>query len=369
MAELSLRERYLGELAACGYAADAAQSAAIEQLELLRTRLLADATTGFGARLLQALSPKRDGPRQSGGLYLWGGVGRGKTWLVDLFYDSVPLRARRRSHFHHFMRDMHVQLRQIGARREPLELLARRIARRTRLLCLDELYVSDIVDAMLLGGLLPALLRHGVVLVITSNLAPRELYRDGLQRGRFLPAIALLERELEVLAVDGGIDYRLRQLRSRPIYLDSGAADSAAQLQSLFDDLAGDHGDSDTELRLSGRSLRALRRRGDVVWFSFATLCEGPRSLNDYAEIAREFRTVLLSDVPVFTAPQQDNAARRFVGLIDELYDQGIKLVLSAAAAPAQLYRGELLQFEFRRTASRLLEMQTESYLARPRRT
>jgi cell division protein ZapE len=369
MALPNLRERYQRELAAHGYQADAAQDAAIERLEALRTRLLAEGTTGIWLRqwLRQSL-PKGDGPGDSRGLYLWGGVGRGKTWLMDLFYDSVSSRARRRSHFHHFMRDMHEQLRQIGARREPLELLARRIARQTRLLCLDELYVSDIVDAMLLGGLLAALLRYGVLLVITSNVPPRELYRDGLQRHRFLPAIALLERELVVLAVDGGIDYRLRQLQRRPIYLDSRAADSDAQLQSLFDALAGDHGDSAAELRVAGRRLRALRRRGDVVWFSFATLCEGARSPSDYVDIAREFHAVLLSDVPAFAEPQQDNAARRFIALIDEFYDQGVKLVLSAAAAPAHLYRGELLQLDFRRTASRLTEMQTEYYLARPRR-
>jgi len=368
VAALNLRERYEREVAARGYTPDAAQSAAIEQLERLRDRLLADNDTGFWSRLRQHLAPRRDAVRASRGVYLWGGVGRGKTWLMDLFYDSVPIRARRRSHFHHFMRDMHEQLRESGARREPLQLLARRIARHTRLLCLDELYVDDIVDAMLLGGLFQALLRYDVLLVITSNVPPGELYRDGLQRSRFLPAIALLERELTVVAVDGGVDYRLRRLQSRPIYLDSDAADSGAQLQTLFDELAGEYGETAVELRISGRRLRALRRRADVVWFSFATLCEEARGPNDYADIAREFSTVLLSDVPVFTAEQQDNAARRFVALIDEFYDQGVKLVLSAAAAPAQLYRGELLQFEFRRTASRLIEMQTESYLARPRR-
>ena len=274
----NLRERYLRELAAHGYEVDAAQSAAVDHLDALRARLLAQRTRGIGSRLLQFLVPKRDGVRDTRGLYLWGGVGRGKTWLVDLFYDSLPMQARRRSHFHHFMRDLHAQLRLIGTRREPLELLARRIARHTRLLCLDELYVSDIVDAMLLGGLLEALLRYGVLLVITSNQTPRELYRDGLQRSRFLPAIAVLERELEVLAVDGGVDYRLRQLRRRPIYLDSHAADSAAQLQSVFGDLAGDHADSHTELRIAGRRLRALRRRGDVVWFSFAHAVRGRRA-------------------------------------------------------------------------------------------
>lgn len=367
-AQPTLRELYLRELAARGYEADPAQSAVIERLEALRTRLLAEGTVGIWGRLRQRLLPRRNAVRDTRGLYLWGAVGRGKTWLMDLFYDSLPGRARRRSHFHHFMRDMHQQLRHIGARREPLDLLARRIARQTRVLCLDELYVNDIVDAMLLGGLLEALLRYGVLLVITSNVPPGELYRDGLQRNRFLPAIGVLERELQVQALDGSVDYRLRQLRRRRIYLDSAAPDSAATLQSLFHDLAADHGESTAELRIAGRRVRALRRRGDVVWFSFATLCEGPRSPNDYADIARDFGTVLLSEVPLFTAPQQDNAARRFIALIDEFYDQGVKLVLSAAAAPADLYRGELLQFEFRRTASRLVEMQSESYLARPHR-
>jgi cell division protein ZapE len=366
---LKLRELYQRELAAHGYAPDAAQSAAIERLEALRTRLLAEPARGYWRGMLARLKPRRAGGHDNRGLYLWGGVGRGKTWLMDLFYDSLPLRARRRTHFHHFMRDVHEQLRRIGARREPLELLARRIARHTRVLCLDELYVEDIVDAMLLGGLLEALLRHDVLLVITSNLPPHELYRNGLQRSRFLPAIALIERELEVLAVDGGVDFRLRQLQRRPIYLDSHAAGAGVQLQSVFDELAGDHGARDTELRVCGRRLRAWRRRGDVVWFSFAALCEQPFGANDYADIAREFSTLLLSDVPAFTVPEQDDAARRFIALIDEFYDQGVKLVVSAAAAPADLYRGELLALQFRRTASRLIEMQTESYLARPRRS
>jgi cell division protein ZapE len=354
-------------LAAHGYQADAAQSAAIERLDALRARLLGE-RAGVWSRLRLHLS-SGDSASSSRGLYLWGGVGRGKTWLMDLFYESLPTQQRRRSHFHHFMSDVQRQLRLIGAQREPLQLLARRMARQARVLCLDELQVNDIVDAMLLGALFEALLRHGVLLVITSNLPPRELYRNGLQRERFLPAISLLERALEVLAVDAGIDYRLRRLQRSAIYLDSAATDSNTLLQRLFDDLAGDHGERSTELRIAGRQLRALRRAGNVVWFGFAALCEGPRSADDYAQIARDFHTVLLSDVPAFTTPQQDNEARRFVALIDEFYDQGVKLVMSAAAAPAQLYRGELLQLEFRRTASRLAEMQTEYYLARPRRT
>jgi cell division protein ZapE len=366
-----LIERYQRERSALGYRADVAQEAAIGRLQLLRTRWLAERSAGLWSRLRRRLrTSAADGPRpgETRGLYLWGGVGRGKTWMVDLFYDSLPPGERRRAHFHQFMRSVHEQLRQIGARRDPLQLLAQRIARQTRLLCLDELFVSDIVDAMLLGALFEALLRSGVWLVITSNVPPQQLYRGGLQRERFLPAIALLERDLEVLHVDGGVDYRLRQLQRRPIYVDSRAADSDAQLQALFDALAGAYGDSATELRIGGRKLRALRRRGDVVWFSFATLCQGPRSPADYVDIAHEFHTVVLSGVPVFTEPQQDDEARRFIALIDELYDQGVKLVLSAAAAPADLYRGERLQLDFRRTASRLVEMQTDSYLARPRR-
>jgi cell division protein ZapE len=366
-APASLRERYQRELATHGYQPDPAQGAAIEQLERLRTQLLAEAGAGIWCRIGQRLMPAA-GADTVRGVYLWGGVGRGKTWLMDLFYDSLPLPRRKRIHFHHFMSAIHQQLRQIGARPEPLQLLARRMARHTRVLCLDELFVSDIVDAMLLGALFEALLRHGVVPVITSNLPPAELYRNGLQRERFLPAIALLERALELVAVDGGIDYRLRRLQRSAIYLDSADTDSEAQLQRLFDDLAGDHGERALELRIAGRRLRALHRRGDVVWFSFATLCEGARSAEDYAQIASEFHTVLLSGVPAFTTPQQDNAARRFIALIDEFYDQGVKLVLSAAAPPAQLYRAQLLQFEFHRTASRLAEMQTEHYLARPRR-
>jgi cell division protein ZapE len=365
----TLRERYERELQARGYVPDAAQSAVVDRLEALRIRLLAENEPGLWTRISQRIAASRHDARDTRGIYLWGAVGRGKTWLVDLFYDSLSLRARRRCHFHHFMRDIHLQLRQIGARPDPLELVARRMARQTRLLCLDELFVSDIADAMLLGGLFEALLRHGVMLVITSNSPPADLYREGLQRSRFLPAIQLLERELEVIAIHGGMDYRLRQLQRQPIYLDSNAATTPARLQALFDQLATEHGDSTTALKVCGRTLQAIRRRGDVVWFSFATLCEGPRSQDDYVEIAREFHAVVVSDVPVFTVMQQDNWARRFIALVDEFYDQGVKLALSAAAAPPDLYRSERLQFEFRRTTSRLIEMQTEDYLARPHRS
>ncbi|MDE2221425.1 MAG: AFG1 family ATPase, partial [Gammaproteobacteria bacterium] len=298
------------------------------------------------------------------GLYLWGGVGRGKTWLMDLFYDSLGGAARRRQHFHQLMRDMHAALAAIRGREAPLQIVARRMARRASLWCLDELQVDDIADAMLLGTLFEALLRERVTLVFTSNVPPAGLYRDGLQRARFLPAIALLEERLDLVEIDAGSDYRLRQLRQAPIYLDQADPATATRFAALYGKLAGAHGESSRHLDLGGRSVTAQRRTGGVVWFSFATLCGGARSTDDYALLADTFHTVLVSDIPVLEAAH-DDAARRLINLVDEFYDRGVKLVVSAAAAPADLYRGERLAFEFRRTTSRLIEMQSESYLAR----
>ena len=361
----SLRALYDEQIAAHGFEPDAAQLAAIERLEDLRLRLTQAGTPGRLQRHLLRL--RRRPLPATRGLYLWGGVGRGKTWLMDLFHDSLGAGMCRRSHFHHFMREVHEELTRIRDRRDPLATVAARMARRARVLCLDELYVSDIADAMILGALFEQLLRQGVTLVCTSNLPPALLYKDGLQRARFLPAIALLEDALEVLPLDAGIDYRLRQLRQARIYLDSAAADSDAQLEALFRQLAGEHGDPDAELQVQGRRLRARRRSSDVVWFDFATLCAGARSQVDYIEIARDFHTVFIADVPRL-GTADDDAARRFIALVDEFYDQGVKLVLSAAAAPARLYGGERLRFEFQRTASRRVEMQSEEYLARAHR-
>ncbi|MFO1401570.1 MAG: cell division protein ZapE [Steroidobacteraceae bacterium] len=361
----SLRALYDEQIAAHGFEPDAAQLRAIERLEDLRLRLAQAGAPGWLRRRLAQL--RRRPLPATRGLYLWGGVGRGKTWLMDLFHDSLGGGARRRSHFHHFMREVHEELGRIRDRPDPLAVVAARMARRARVLCLDELYVSDIADAMILGALFEELLRQGVTLVFTSNLPPSQLYRDGLQRARFLPAIALLEGALDVLPLDGGIDYRLRQLRQARIYLDSTAAGTTARLETLFRQLAGEHGDPGAELQVQGRRLRARRRSSDVVWFDFATLCTGARSQVDYIEIARDFHTVFVSDVPRL-GEADDNAARRFIALVDEFYDQGVKLVLSAAAEPALLYGGERLRFEFQRTQSRLVEMQSEEYLARAHR-
>ena len=365
----SLRERYAAEVAARGFRADAAQQKAIDRLDKLRRALLrADkAERGAVRSLWRKVAGQRRGSPAPRGVYLWGGVGRGKTWLMDLFYQSLPFEQRRRYHFHRFMHEVHADLRDHRDTPDPLALVAARIAGRTRVLCFDELFVSDIADAMLLGGLFRHLLEHGVALVFTSNVPPRELYRDGLQRQRFVPAIELLEQHLDVLGVDGGIDYRLRQLTQAPIYLDSANPGCDARLQELFDELSDGETYSDPSIEIEGRPIAVRRESENVVWFDFAAVCDGPRSQNDYIEIAREYQSVLISNVPVFDSTN-DDAARRFIALVDEFYDRCVKLVVCAAARPEQLYRGERLRFEFGRTTSRLIEMQSAEFLAREHR-
>ncbi len=291
-------------------------------------------------------------------------MGRGKTWLMDLFcaHAGVPVR---REHFHRFMKEVHARLHELRDQADPLIRVATGMRGDAKVLCLDELYVSDIADAMILAGLFDALLQQGVVLVCTSNTPPGGLYRDGLQRARFLPAIALLERHMEVMNVDAGVDYRLRQLEKAPLYLESGAPDSDDRMLERFVAIAGDSGSADGTLVVEGRAIPTRRSTADVVWFDFSAICDGPRSQADYVEIARDFHTIMVSRVPRFDAAS-DNQARRFIALVDELYDRNVKLVLSAAGPPEALYRGERLAFEFERTRSRLVEMQTHDYLARP---
>jgi cell division protein ZapE len=368
-ASASLRERYATEIAARGFRSDPAQLRAVDRLEKLRRALLRAerAERGAAGALWQRLTGRRRGTPSPRGVYLWGGVGRGKTWMMDLFFQSLPLEHKRRYHFHRFMHEVHAELRDHRDTPDPLALVAARIAGRARVLCFDELFVSDIADAMLLGGLFRHLLDHGVALVITSNVPPRELYRDGLQRQRFMPAIELLEQQLDVLCVDGGVDYRLRQLTHAPIYLDSTDAESKEALARLFEQLADGRGAAAGSIEVEGRPIAVIRESENVVWFDFAAICEGPRSQSDYIEVAREYQSVIVSDVPVLTGTT-DNAARRFVALVDEFYDRSVKLVISAAARPDALYRGERLRFEFTRTASRLIEMQSEEYLAREHR-
>ena len=297
------------------------------------------------------------------GLYLWGGVGRGKTMLMDMFYESLGAAYAERTHFYRFMRQVHAQLRRIKMRSEPLDAVAEKLAAKSLVICLDEFFVSDIGDAMILAGLFAGLFRRGVTLVTTSNVPPQELYKDGLQRQRFLPALALLQSHVDVLQLDGGIDYRLRQLEQAPTYLDSTLQGTAAQLRARFAALAGGTAAGPLVLSVEHRPIPALATGAGMVWVEFTALCEGPRSANDYIELARLYHTIFISDIPLFTR-SNENAARRFISAIDEFYDRNVNIVVSAAAAPAALYRGERLQLEFLRAASRLIEMQTQQYLA-----
>jgi cell division protein ZapE len=300
------------------------------------------------------------------GAYLWGGVGRGKTFLMDLFHASLQVPTRR-THFHRFMHEVHGRLRELRDLTDPLQRVAGDIAVDCRVLCFDELYVSDVADAMILAGLFGALVEAGVSLVFTSNVAPRDLYRDGLQRQRFVPAIELIERHTEVLNVDGGTDYRLRQLERAPLYISTRTYDADRLLALRFESIAGAAGESGGTVEIEGRDIVLRRRTVDVAWFDFPALCQGPRSQADYIEVARSFHTVVISAVPRFDS-SRDDEARRFISLVDEFYDRGVKLVLSAEGPPTDLYHGERLAFEFQRTASRLTEMQTHAYLERPHR-
>jgi cell division protein ZapE len=360
----ALRQHYDAAMARLGYQPDASQLAAVERLDELAKRLRAGAARrqGLLARLLRPASSAAAPVR---GLYLWGGVGRGKTFLMDLFHAHAGVPGRR-EHFHRFMKDVHGRLAGLRETEDPLAIVAGGMAREARLLCLDELFVSDIADAMLLGRLFESLLERGVTLVFTSNVPPAGLYRDGLQRQRFLPAIALLERHCEIVNVDAGLDYRLRQLEKAPLYLDERLPGAAASLSSRFADLTGSV-PAPGQVAIEGRHIPCRACADEAVWFRFEDLCEGPRSQADYVEIARDFHTVLVEGVPVLDATR-DDAARRFIALVDEFYDRGVKLVLSAHAPPDRLYTGERLAFEFERTRSRLAEMQTHEYLARPHR-
>ena len=359
-----LAETYRQQLKERGFRADRAQEAAVDALNDLRKRLLKKprASASGASKLLSKLG-KRKPVKPEKGLYLWGGVGRGKTWLMDLFFHSLPFDEKRRRHFHRFMYDVHAQLKQLANRESPLEIVADTIAAEARVLCFDEFFVSDIADAMILATLLDALFRRGVSLVATSNVAPKDLYKEGLQRARFLPTIKLLEEHTRVLAVDGGTDYRLRQLTQAGTYIDSAQAQADGRLAALFDDLSDSDPCEGGTVEIEGRAIPVVKESENVIWFEFEALCEGPRSQNDYIEIAREYQSVIVSHVPVLSA-QRENAARRFIALVDELYDRHVNLILSAAAPPAGLYQGDRLGFEFQRTISRLTEMQSEEYLA-----
>jgi len=354
---------YERECVRLGYRPDPAQWQLVGRFDDLRARLLAPGPRS----LFKGLLKRTTRHELQRGLYVWGGVGGGKTWLMDLFFQSLPFRDKQRSHFHRFMQYMHQELRDHRGRSDPLELVAEKTARRARVLCFDELFVTDIADAMLLGGLFRGLIDRGVTLVATSNVEPDGLYRGGLQRARFLPAIELLKEHMEVVHMQPGADYRLRALERAATWFDAAEPATTGALQRLFEEIAGEPGLAQATLTLNDRRLHARRRAEEAIWFSFDELCDGPRGQADYIEIARGYHTVFLSDVPVLDS-QRENQARRFITLVDEFYDRAVKLVVSAAKPVHELYRGAKLQFEFQRTQSRLIEMQSREYLARPHR-
>ncbi|CDG95484.1 putative ATPase, with nucleoside triP hydrolase domain [Xenorhabdus bovienii str. puntauvense] len=314
-------------------------------------------------RLFGGLSTEQQRPVQ--GLYMWGGVGRGKTWLMDMFFQSLPTDRKLRLHFHRFMLRVHEELTVLQGHENPLDVIADGFKAQTDVLCFDEFFVSDITDAMILGTLLEALFKRGIALVATSNIPPDELYRNGLQRARFLPAIEQIKKYCDVMNVDAGIDYRLRTLTQAHLYLTPLSEDNRQEMHRMFQRLAGRKGEPNPVLEINHRSMPAISSVDGVLAINFKTLCDDPRSPLDYIALSKLYHSVLLHDTPAMTA-LDESAARRFLALVDEFYERHVKLIINAEAPMERIYQGELLTFEYRRCLSRLQEMQSEEYLKLP---
>lgn len=352
-------ERYERDLQREGFIADPAQRRAVEALQAVFEALSAP-------RPKVRFSLRRPRPQPVQGLYVWGGVGRGKTYLMDCFYEALPVRRKLRTHFHRFMLDVHERRKRFLEEQDPVALVAEEIAAEARVLCFDEFYVSDIADAMILGRLTEVLFREGVTLIATSNIEPDGLYKGGLQRERFLPAIARVKAHCRVLHLDSPHDFRLRALTAAPLYCSPMDGEAEKQLREMFDRLVdGGNVDVDVNVDVLGRPVTARRVADEVAWFDFKALCQTARAAADYIELGRCYHTVLLSRVPQLTVDDED-AARRFINLVDEFYDRGVKLMIAAAVPMPELYAGKRLAFEFQRTQSRLTEMQSEEYLQKP---
>jgi len=357
-------ERYQADLKRPDFFHDAAQEAAVRHLQRLYDDLVSSQRNSSGL-LGKLFGKKQQEPIK--GLYFWGGVGRGKTYLVDTFFDALPFEQKMRTHFHRFMKRVHEEMKTLKGEKNPLTIIGKRFAEQWRVICFDEFFVSDITDAMILATLLEELFKNGVSLVATSNIVPDGLYKDGLQRARFLPAIELLKKHTEVVNVDSGIDYRLRALEQAELYhfpLDEAAEQS---LEKSFRSLLPEQcrvTENDV-LIIENREIHARKTASGVAWFEFRALCDGPRSQNDYIELGKIFDTVLVANVEQMNVAK-DDMARRFINMVDEFYDRSVKLILSAEVELKDLYAGGRLEFEFQRTLSRLLEMQSHEYLARP---
>jgi cell division protein ZapE len=358
--------RYQQDLQRDDFSYDASQEVAVKHLQRLYDDLVKDQAeqpkVGMFSRFFSKEKPKT--PVK--GLYFWGGVGRGKTYLMDTFFESLPFARKNRTHFHRFMQRVHADLNGLVGQKDPLDIIAKKYAQESCIICFDEFFVSDITDAMILGGLFERLFAQGVSLVATSNIVPDGLYLNGLQRARFLPAIALLKEHTEIVNVDGGVDYRLRVLEQAQLYYSPLGAAADVSLNTSFENLAPDLNEvvECEAIEVNGRQIISRRCCEDVVWFDFEAICLGARSQNDYIELAKIYHAVLVSNVPQL-GRENDDAARRFINLVDEFYDSGVKLILSAAVPIFEIYTEGKLSFEIERTKSRLLEMQSHEYLAK----
>lgn len=363
---MNLRRHYAAAIEQKGFHADSAQLQAVDLLQRIGLELAGQPLNGgILSRLRRCFGAPTGTPVR--GAYLWGGVGRGKTFVMDLFYEHLAEVGKVRFHSHRLMYRVHRQLAALRQHEAPLEVVADELAARARVICFDEFFVSDIADAMILGNLLDALFRRRVTLVATSNIPPEDLYRNGLQRARFLPAIELIRCHTETLRLDSGVDYRLRVLERAESFHLATDSDAGQWLHDWFAALAPEEGTEGQVIEINGRDIPTVRRADGIVWFDFHALCDGPRSQDDYIEIARTFSAILLSDIPVFDEFREDQA-RRFIALVDEFYDRRVKLIMTAAASPDNLYRGQRLVHEFQRTCSRLQEMQSHCYLAEEHR-
>jgi cell division protein ZapE len=358
-------EAYHRDLKKNGFVTDPAQKQAVDALQLLYDELAVSSTakTSFIQRLLCLLTNSRAAPLK--GLYIWGGVGRGKTWLMNLFYESLPFENKLRLHFHHFMLDVHEQLSRLHNLKNPLTAIASDFAKKYRVLCLDEFIVTNITDAMLLSGLLESLVDNGVTLVATSNRIPDDLYKNGLQRERFLPAIDLIKRHTQLMHIDGDTDHRIALLEQDDVYYTPITASTNEELAKRMESLAPGTISHGSVLTIHKRPIKTLMHADEIVWFEFDSLCDAPRATPDYIELAHDYHTIILSNVPVMDE-NMDDKARRFIYLIDELYDRSVKLVISADSTPEKLYTGDMLKFAFNRTSSRLIEMRSKEYLEKP---
>ena len=370
MQSMTPTSRYTQALQQGSHQPDEVQREAVSRLDAIYHELISRPAVASPTGGLRATFGKLLGKRESvsttpvQGLYMWGGVGRGKTWLMDMFYQSLPGERKQRLHFHRFMLRVHEELTELQGQTDPLEIVADRFKAQTDVLCFDEFFVSDITDAMLLGGLMKALFARGITLIATSNIPPDELYRNGLQRARFLPAIEAIKEHCDIMNVDAGVDYRLRTLTQAHLWLSPLNDETRQQMDKLWLALAGTKREQPSVLEINHRPLATLGAENQTLAVTFTTLCVDARSQHDYVALSRLFHTVMLFDVPVMTM-LMESEARRFIALVDEFYERHVKLVVSAEAPLYDIYKGERLKFEFQRCLSRLQEMQSEEYLKR----